>query len=322
MRRSRAPSMSCRSAPAHKATTGCSVFAFPIRPSRVAPSRWWWPEPAFDIANSDRRCATQTDPWAAPEPWAVPRLPTAISSPPCQALATASISRRVRRFASFRVVTGSDGRAIEGERTYGFESSRHPHLHAVSRAVAGSAVLALLRRQRAVSHRRHDAVLCHVGRLSRVVVGLCDARALARAIGSAARRCADLSRGFWRSGKAPLRRPLFRDGEAFRQGRARLFAPRLALGARDRHRSVVDGCGGRLHHRGLGARQRRIANPAIIRNRAQAGWTVAALRRLLRGPAAVDRIVGAGDGGGVLACEECRQSCHLLHGHELIGWLA
>src|SRR5262245_53101242 len=73
--------------------------------------------------------------------------------------------------------------AIEGERTHGIESSRHPHLHAVARAVAGSAVLALLRRQRALSYRRHDAVLRDVGRLSRAAAGLRDARALARTIG-------------------------------------------------------------------------------------------------------------------------------------------
>src|SRR5690348_17109594 len=82
-----------------------------------------------------------------------------------------------------RIVRGLDGKAIEkaieGERTDGFESSRHPHLHAVSRAVAGGAVLAFLRRQRAIPHRRYDAVLCHVGCLPCAVAGLRDARALA-----------------------------------------------------------------------------------------------------------------------------------------------
>src|SRR5262245_2723796 len=133
MTRSRALSIGCRSAPAHRATTGCSVFAFLTRPSRAAPSRWWWPEQAFDIANRDRQGATRSDVWPVPDRSA-PRLPTAISAPLCQALTAASISRRVGRSLLFRVVGGSDGRAIEGERTYGFESSGHPHLYAVSRA--------------------------------------------------------------------------------------------------------------------------------------------------------------------------------------------
>ena len=49
---------------------------------------------------------------------------------------------------------GSNCRAIEGERTYGFESSRDPDLHAFHRLVAGSAVLALLRRHRSLPHGR------------------------------------------------------------------------------------------------------------------------------------------------------------------------
>ena len=42
---------------------------------------------------------------------------------------------------------------------------------------------------------------------------------------------------------------------------------------------------------------------------------------LLRGPAAVDRQIGAGDLGGIVAAQEQRQRCDLLRGHELLGRL-
>src|SRR5229473_7353418 len=47
----------------------------------------------------------------------------------------------------------------------------------------------------------------------------------------------------------------------------------------------------------------------------------ASLATLLRGPAAVDREVGAGDLGGVVATEKQRQGCDLLGGDELLGRL-
>src|SRR5215470_17226119 len=206
MRPSRVPSPRCRSAPVSRDTMGCLASASLTPPSPVAPSRWSLPEQALDIAHVQAGAIADRVGIGA---FLSLGYPQRISSPPCRVAVTPTISPRVWRspFPSRRRARMARAieTAIEGERTHGIESSRHPHLHAVARAVAGSAVLALLRRQRAVPHRRHDAVLCHVGRLSRVVVGLCDARALARAIGSAARRCADLSRGFWRSGKALLR---------------------------------------------------------------------------------------------------------------------
>ena len=44
-------------------------------------------------------------------------------------------------------------------------------------------------------------------------------------------------------------------------------------------------------------------------------------RALLCGPAAVDRVIGAGDLGGVVAAEKQRERRHLVRGHELLGWL-
>src|SRR6478735_10111912 len=48
---------------------------------------------------------------------------------------------------------------------------------------------------------------------------------------------------------------------------------------------------------------------------------VAGHDKSLRGPAAVDRIVGAGDLGGVVAAQKQRESCDLLGSHELLGRL-
>src|SRR5262249_42119664 len=42
---------------------------------------------------------------------------------------------------------------------------------------------------------------------------------------------------------------------------------------------------------------------------------------LLRGPAAVDREIGAGDLGGIVAAQEQRKGCDLFRCHELLGRL-
>ena len=81
---------------------------------------------------------------------------------------------------------------------------------------------------------------------------------------------------------------------------------------------VMRGLDPGIHSRPLQPKGRGWPGQAPAMTKADGG-----VRRLelLRGPAAVDRVVGAGDLGGVVAAQEQRQRCDLLRGDELLGRL-
>ena len=170
-------------------------------------------------------------------------------------------------------------------------------LHAVHHPVAGSAVLALLRRHRALCSpaTRRSSTPC--GPPISCCARLHHARAVAPRVAAAAivaRRqsdCADLSRGFWRSGKAAACRALYLgDGERSQRCASDMAQPRRArAGPRDCARRAADGRRRDLHHRGAHAaatacrsRARRRSRPRASRRRTRPSW-----RRSLRvGPIA------------------------------------